>query len=83
MKSTIEFNLPEEREELNDALNGSRYKSRINTLYDEVFRPHLKYGKPLIAKSELEMEELTQEQLAIIQQVWDNVFNHLEDCLDE
>lgn len=83
MKSTIKFNLPEEREELNNALNGSRYKARIDTLYDRVFRPHIKHGKPLIAKSEIEMEELTQEQLAIIEQVWYNVFNHFEDCLDD
>lgn len=89
MKSTIEFNLPEEREELNDALNGSRYKSRIDTLYDRVFRPHIKYGKPLVCKSEMEkltqneVEELTQEQLATIELVWYNVFNHFEDCLDD
>lgn len=83
MKSTIKFNLPEEREELNNALNGSRYKARIDTLYDRVFRPHIKHGKPLIAKSEIEMEELTQEQLAIIEQIWYNVFNHFEDCLDD
>lgn len=83
MKSTIKFNLPEEREELNNALNGSRYKARIDTLYDRVFRPHIKHGKPLIAKSEIEMEELTQEQLAIIEQIWYNVFNHFEECLDE
>ena len=83
MKSTIEFTLPEEREELNDALNGSRYKAMIDTLYDKVFRPHIKYNHPLIAKSESEMEELTQKQLAIIEQMWYNVFNHFENCLDE
>lgn len=81
MKSKIEFTLPEEREELNDALNGSRYKARIDTLYDKVFRPHIKYNHPLIAKSESEMEELTQEQLNVIVQIWENVFKHFEDCL--
>lgn len=81
MKSTIEFNLPEERIELEEALNGSRYKTRIDTLYDEVFRPHIKYGKPLIPKSEIEMEELTPEQLNVIDQIWENVFKHFEDCL--
>ena len=82
MKTTLNFNLPEEREELNDALNGSKYKSRIDTLYDEVFRPHLKYNKPLLPKSEIEMEELTTEQCAVIIQLWENVFKHFEDCLD-
>ena len=83
MKSTLSFNLPEERDEFDSALNGSLYKNKIDMLYDEVFRPHIKYNKPLIAKSESKMEELTQEQLAIIEQIWYNVFNHFEDCLDD
>jgi len=82
MKTTISFNLPEEREELNDALNGSKYKARIDTLYEEVFRPHMKYSKPIIAKDESSMQELTDDQLEIIKQIWENVFKHFEDVLE-
>lgn len=83
MKSTIEFSLPEEREELRDALNGSKYRARIDTLYNEVFRPHIKYDKPLMAKSENEMQELTPEQLAVLEQIWENIFKHFEDCIND
>lgn len=82
MKSTLEFDLPEERDELNDALNGGKYKARIDTLYDEVFRPHMKYNKPILAKDESSMQELTDDQLEIIEQIWENVFKHFEDVLE-
>lgn len=82
MKTTISFNLPEEREELNDALNGGKYKARIDTLYDKVFRPHMKYNKPILAKDESSMQELTDDQLEIIEQIWENVFKHFEDVLE-
>ena len=82
MKSILEFDLPEEREELEAALKGSLYKARIDTLYDEVFRPHMKYNKPILAKDESSMQELTDEQLEIIEQIWENVFKHFEDVLE-
>ncbi len=82
MKSILEFDLPEEKDELKDALNGSVYKARIDTLYDEVFRPHMKYNKPILAKDESSMQELTDDQLEIIEQIWENVFKHFEDVLE-
>jgi hypothetical protein len=78
MKTTLEFNLPEEKEELQDALKGSLYKARIDELYDQVFRPHIKYDKPILSQN----KELTGEQLAVIQQLWENVRQHLEDVLE-
>jgi hypothetical protein len=81
MKSTLEFNLPEEKEELQAALNGSLYKDRIDELYDRVFRPHFKYDKPLMPKDEGGMQELTDEQVAVLEQVWENVRQHFEDVL--
>lgn len=75
MKTTLEFNLPEEKEELQAALNGSLCKARIDTLYDEVFRPHFKYDKPILS------QELTEEQLAVIEQLWKNVAEHFEDVI--
>lgn len=81
MKTTLEFNLPEEKEELQAALDGSLYKVRIDTLYDEVFRPHFKYDKPILPNDESSMQELTEEQLAVIEQLWENVRQHFEDVL--
>lgn len=82
MKTTLTFELPEDREELDAALNGSLYKDRIDTLYNEVFRPHLKYDKPLMPESEHRMQEFTEEQAKILIQVWENVYKHFEDILD-
>lgn len=76
MKTTISFDLPEEREELNDALNGGKYKARIDTLYTEVFRPHLKYGNPIIGN------ELNGDQEQVIVELWKKVAEHFEDVLE-
>jgi hypothetical protein len=82
MKTLIEFNLPEEREELNDALNGSEYKARIDTLYNDVFRPHLKYDKPILEESDAKMKELSDEQREVIEALWKKVAEHFEDVLE-
>lgn len=76
MKTTISFELPEEREELNNALNGRLYKTRIDTLYNEVFRPHIKYEKPIIEDS------LTGQEYEIIKAIWHKVAEHFEDVLE-
>lgn len=76
MKTVLEFNLPEEREELEAALNGSLYKARLDTLYTDVFRSHLKYDKPIIG------EELSGEQREVIEALWKRVAEHLEDVLE-
>lgn len=77
MKVTITFDAHEEREEIDAALKGMRYKTIIDTLYDEVFRPHFKYDKPLMAKDDSSAEELTEAQRLILEQVWENVSRHL------
>jgi hypothetical protein len=82
MKTLIEFNLPEEREELNDALNGSEYKAHIDTLYNDVFRPHLKYDKPILEESDAKMKELSDEQREVIEALWKKVAEHFEDVLE-
>lgn len=81
MKSTLVFDLPEENEELQAALKGSLYKARIDELYDRVFRPHFKYDKPLMPKDDSSMKEFTDEQRAVLEQVWANIEKHFEDVL--
>jgi hypothetical protein len=78
MKTTISFTLPEEQEELNDALKGSLYKARIDELYDQVFRPHLKYDKPIIGTG----SELSEKQQEVIEALWKKVAEHFEDVLE-
>lgn len=61
-KLTLEFNLPEERDDHINALYGSVYKVKIDTIYDKVFRPILKYDQPVKGKvlSDSERELLEQ-----------------------
>ena len=81
MKTTISFTLPEEREELDAALNGSKYKERIDTLYTDVFRPHLKYDKPIVG-ADPKWQELSEEQRNVIEALWKKVAEHFEDVLE-
>lgn len=73
MKAILEFNLPEEKEDHLDALNGSRYKCRIDTLYDEVFRPFFKYGIRITPA----LDELTEYQ--VMTEIWAKVSEHFEE----
>jgi len=73
MKAILEFNLPEEKEDHLDALNGSRYKCQIDTLYNEVFRPHIKYGQPLTPNVDKEIE------YEVLSAIWKQVNRHFED----
>lgn len=78
MKTILEFDLPEEREELEAALKGSLYKARIDTFYTDVFRPHLKYDKPIIGTD----SELSEDQFLVIEALWKKVAEHFEDVLE-
>lgn len=82
MKTTLEFDLPEERDQLENAINGSLYKARIETLYTDVFRPHLKYNKYIIEEVDNKWQELTEEQFLVIEALWKKVAEHFEDVLE-
>lgn len=58
MKAILSFNLPEETIEHQDALNGTKYKCTIDTLWNEVFRPHRKHGYGTTHLSPQEVEQL-------------------------
>jgi hypothetical protein len=74
MKAILEFELPEEREEFEDAQKGSYYKAKIDTLYDVVFRPHLKYDKKLFDDN-----VLTEVEYKVIEEIMAKVLSHLQD----
>lgn len=44
MIATLKFNLPEEREEFQSALNGQKVEIRIDDIWNEVWRPRYKHG---------------------------------------
>ena len=44
MKATLEFNLPEDQEEYEDAINGVKYKMALDAVWEKIFRPRHKHG---------------------------------------
>jgi hypothetical protein len=44
MKATLEFNLPEDKELLDNALMAENYKAAFFEIWQEVFRPARKHG---------------------------------------
>jgi len=67
MKSTITFNLPQEQKELENALNGTKYRSILTDL-DEMLRSKLKYDETLTG----EQEQIYQELRDSIQEAFDD-----------
>jgi hypothetical protein len=75
-KATLEFNLPEERDDHVNALYGSVYKMKIDTIYSEVFRPVLKYDRPVKGKV------LSDSERELLKQVWELIYEHFDGILD-
>ena len=44
MKVLLKFNLPEDREEYENAMNGSKYASQLEEVTQRIFRPARKHG---------------------------------------
>lgn len=44
MKATLEFNLPEDQDRLEDAMEGTNYKDQLEQVWQECFRPNRKHG---------------------------------------
>jgi len=73
MKAILEFDIPDEKEQHIDAVNGSKYKGQIDSLYNDVFRPILKYGNPIIGNNLARQHEL------IVTEIWIRVSEHFAD----
>lgn len=64
MKGLLSFNLPEETEQFEDACKGSTYKWKLDEVWDEVFRPHMKHGygtRHLTEEQSKRLNELTDK----------------------
>lgn len=44
MRATIEFNLPEDKDEYKMAILGAKFKSALEDIEYDIFRPPLKHG---------------------------------------
>jgi hypothetical protein len=82
MKGTLEFNLPEEREDFQVAQDGWKYKLAMEEVWDRIFRPRHKhgYGKEideLLKKEECDklMDHLEGVYREIVRQILDEYGN--------
>jgi hypothetical protein len=73
MKATLDFSLPEDKEEFEASYNGSSYKAKIDTLYDEVFRKHIKYEYPIVGPI------YTGEHDDVVKAIWVKIQEHFND----
>lgn len=72
MKATLEFNLPEDQEDFQDAQDGAKYKLVLDTLLTEVLRPIWKHGAmPKFTDN----KELTDEQKSVVSE-WSDDLAH-------
>ena len=76
MKATLEFNLPEERDDHINSLYGSVYKMKIDTIHDDVFRPIFKYGQHVKGKV------LSVSERELLEHVWELLYEHFDGILD-
>ena len=65
---------PAQVQQMHHALNGELYHTTIEGLYDEVFRPHIKYDAPIIGE-----EELTVKESVVIDAIWNKVYAYFND----
>ena len=64
MKVTLEFNLPEEREEYNDAINGTKSIAILDEFSERILRSGYKYGNfPEKIRSLVESGKVSQEDM--------------------
>jgi len=69
---TLEFNLPEDKEEFEATVKAMDYKVFADTIYDDVFRPILKYGSG-VEENKLDVDT--------VEYLWNKVRDKLTDDL--
>ena len=67
MKVTLEFNLPEEREALESAQQGSKALAALEDIRTEIFRPFHKHGFEEPAMKDLIEDEKVIKAVAILE----------------
>jgi hypothetical protein len=75
-KGILEFNLPEERGEYEDAQKGTNYKLQIDDIWNNVFRPAYKHGY-----SDQELQKLASTKVG--QKLIDKLVNIYRQCIND
>jgi len=69
-KVYLKFNLPEEREEYDDAMKGHIYKFNLDNIWNNVFRPRHKHGYNNQRLMELLEDDKCNELMDILENLY-------------
>lgn len=74
----LRFNLedPYQARDFESSFKGPRLKDAIDSIYDEVFRPTLKYDADISGNG----EQVGAYEIVVVQKVWDRLYNHLKEA---
>jgi hypothetical protein len=75
MKSQLIFELPEEQEAFDDAVNGTKYKDQIEEIWQRVFRPAYKHGYSHERLNELANSEEGYELIGLLADIYRDIVN--------
>ena len=67
MKAILEFQLPEDTIDHNDALNGYKYRDVLYEFYNDSLRRRLKYVEETLPKEAVLLEQLWEELRQLLQ----------------
>lgn len=60
-------------------IKGPKYKMVLDNLYQECFRPHLKYGISILDQA----KEMTDKESEIIRAIWEKVYQYMSEELED
>lgn len=72
-KFTVEYTLPEEREEFDAAHKGMDYKCALEDIWDKLFRPRHKHGYPDTRLDKLCANRNVSKAMDILEQMYRDI----------
>lgn len=79
MKAILEFQLPEEKQDHETALNGWRYQYKLDEVWNQVFRPAFKHGYADEELNKLSQSKTGQKLIEKLAELYHQVVNESED----
>lgn len=75
MKSTLHFNLPEDKDEFENAWKGSEYKAQLDEIWNECLRPAFKHGYNNSELNKLLENEDVYKAIEILSEMYQKIRN--------
>ena len=75
MRAILEFQLPEEQEEFESAVNGADYKDKLDEVWDKLFRPRHKHGYNNDVLNELDDDEKVSKAIDLLEEIYKEIIH--------